>query len=159
MNEKELQQAFAQYLAQISGAKNQQELEQFVKQLGKEGLQKEYQKFVQLMQKQKAQKAAHGAKLAYISKLNGFSCPEGERLEYFQKGGKFCKRCVKAKQERMEAEQQTKKAKTGTKFIQDFKNQIESAKCGKKVKKADDGVKLRKQDSITPRSIQPYAMQ
>ena len=150
MNEKELQQAFAQYLAQISGAKNQQELEQFVKQLGKDGLQKEYQKFMQLIQKQQAQKAAHGAKLAYISKLNGFSCPEG---------GRFCKRCVKAQQERTEAEQKTKKAQTGTKFIQDFKNQIESAKCGKKVKKADDGVKLRKQDSITPRSIQPYAMQ
>lgn len=155
MEEKELQQAFAQYLAQISGAKNQKELEAFVQKLGKEGLQKEYQKFIQLMQQQKAQKAAHGAKLAYISKLNGFTCPKGTHLEYFQKGGKFCKKCVKT--QHVEKQVNPEQAKSGTKLVKEFKYQIEAAKCGKKMKKAEDGVKLRNSNPITAKSISPYA--
>lgn len=155
MDEKQLQQAFMQYLAQISGAKTQQELEQFVQKLGKQGLQQEYQKFIQLMQRQKAQKAQHGAKLAYISKLNGLTCPEGSKLEYYQKGGKFCKKCVKLEKERKDSQPQS--AKSGTKLIQDFKNHVSKAKCGKKMKKGQEGIKLNNFNSITPKTISPYA--
>ena len=38
MNEQELQQAFIQFLAQKTGAKDQQELESAIQQLGEEGL-------------------------------------------------------------------------------------------------------------------------
>ena len=133
MNQKQIQQMFVQYLAKKSGAKTQEELQQYIQQLGKEGLQKEYAQFMQLLQNQSAQKAKHGAKLNMIARLNGITCPEGEELIYFQKGGKFCKKCIQRQQE-MKAKF-PQEAKTGTKFIKEFKYQIEASKCGSKMHK------------------------
>ena len=133
MNQKQIQQMFVQYLAKKSGAKTQEELQQYIQQLGKEGLQKEYAQFMQLLQNQSAQKAKHGAKLNMIARLNGITCPEGEELIYFQKGGKFCKKCIQRQQE-MKAKF-PQEAKTGTKFIKEFKYQIEASKCGSKMRK------------------------
>ena len=86
MNEKELQQAFLQFLAQKSGAKNQKELEQYVQSLGEEGLKQAYEEFTQYMQKQ-TKKAAHGTKLNYFRELKN-QCPEGYEVVYYSKGGK-----------------------------------------------------------------------
>lgn len=133
MNQKQIQQMFVQYLAKKSGAKTQEELQQYIQQLGKEGLQKEYAQFMQLLQNQSTQKAKHGAKLNMIARLNGIKCPEGEELIYFQKGGKFCKKCIQRQQEMKAKFHQ--EAKTGTKFIKEFKYQIEASKCGSKMRK------------------------
>ena len=146
MNEKQLQQAFAQYLAQISGAKSQEELEQFVQKLGKDGLQKEYQKFLQLMKQQSTQKAEHGAKLNMIARLNGLKCPEGEKLVYFEKGGKFCKKCQKIAEQQRAMQQPEKDAK-GSKVVKAFKK----ARCGQ------EGVKLNNTPQFSARNISPYA--
>ena len=54
-------------------------------------------------------------------------------LIYFQKGGKFCKKCIQRQQE-MKAKF-PQEAKTGTKFIKEFKYQIEASKCGSKMHK------------------------
>lgn len=85
MNDKQLQEAFIQFLAQKSGAKNEKELEAYVKQLGEDGLKQAYAEFTQLMQKQ-TQKAKQGAKLNYIKQLK-HQCPEGYEVTYFKKGG------------------------------------------------------------------------
>ena len=44
MEDKELQKEFIAYLAEESGAQNEQELEAYIKKIGKEGLQEAYQK-------------------------------------------------------------------------------------------------------------------
>lgn len=62
---------------------------------------------------QKTTKAMNGTKLNYIKELKGI-CPEGYEIEYFAAGGHICSRCAK-------------------------KRQIEEAKCGKKMKKHQDG--------------------
>jgi hypothetical protein len=49
MNDKELQQAFLQFLAKKSGAKNQQELEKYVQSLGEDGLKQAYDEFTKVM--------------------------------------------------------------------------------------------------------------
>ena len=94
MNEKELQQAFLQFLAQKSGAKNQKELEKYVQSLGEDGLKQAYAEFQQVLQKQ-AQKAAHGAKLNYFKRLKN-QCPDGEELVYYRSGGSVKCGCKKA---------------------------------------------------------------
>lgn len=94
MNEQQqMQQAFLQYLAQQTGAQSQEELEQVIQQMGEDGLKQAYQQFLQEMQQQQVQAAKFGAKLAYINRLKG-KCPEGTQTEYYQKGGKVCKRCA-----------------------------------------------------------------
>lgn len=93
MDEKQLQQAFLQYLAQKTGAQTQEELEQVIQQLGEEGLKKAYAQFIQEMQQQQVQAAKFGAKLNYIKKLNG-QCPKGTETQYYKVGGKLCKKCV-----------------------------------------------------------------
>ena len=132
MNEQELQQAFLQYLAQQTGAKTQQELEQVIQKMGEEGLKQAYAQFVQAMQQQQVQAAKFGAKLNYIKQLNGH-CPEGTEMKYYKVGGRICKKCVKAQEG----------AKAQGDAIQQFKS-VESHKCGKKIKKSDDGSKLGK---------------
>lgn len=98
MNEQELQQAFIQWLAQQTGAKNQQELEAIIQQMGEEGLQQAYTQFMSVMQGQQQaqamQMARHGAKLNYIKSLRG-QCPDGYEVSYFKKGGQLCKTCIK----------------------------------------------------------------
>lgn len=97
MNDKQIQEAFIQFLAQKSGAKNQQELEKYVQSLGEDGLKQAYQEFTQVMQKQ-AQKAAHGTKLQYLRNLK-HQCAEDEELVYYKKGGSLDCGCVKKKED------------------------------------------------------------
>jgi hypothetical protein len=52
-----------------------------------------------------------GTKLDYIKELKGV-CPEGYEMQYFAAGGNLCHRCMK---------------------------KVEEAKCGKKMKKHEDG--------------------
>lgn len=124
MNEQELQQAFIQWLAQKLGVQDESQLKQAVQEMGQEGLQQAYQQFIQEMQQQQAQKAKFGAKLNYIKGLNG-QCPEGTEMQYFKEGGTICKKCV-AKQKNGGKEQDS----------------VEQFKCGRKVKKAQNGVKV-----------------
>lgn len=120
MNEEQLQQQFMQLLvqeAQKAGAKTEADVKAYIESLGKEGLQQKYQQFVQQMQG--GVKAALGAKLEYFKKLKG-SCPEGQELVYFKKGGKICKAC------------QGKKMKKETENpIKDFKDKKNSKKLAK----------------------------
>ena len=127
MNDKQIQEAFIQFLAQKSGAKTQQELEKYVQSLGEDGLKQAYQEFTQTMQKQ-AQKAAHGVKLQYFKSLK-HQCAEDEHLEYFAKGGNIGCNCVKN-------EKKGGKAEPKKNAIDQFKE--------KKCKKGCGGVKLGK---------------
>lgn len=125
MNEQELQQAFIQFLAQKTGAKSQQELEAAIQQLGEEGLKQAYAEFMQLMQQQQVQAAKFGAKLNYIKSLRG-QCPDGYEAKFLKKGGTVCKECVKKQQE----------------VENTPSNAIDAFKCGRKMKKAKEGVKV-----------------
>lgn len=106
MNDKELQQAFIQFLAQKSGAKNQKQLEEYVKSLGEKGLEQAYNEFTELMKSQ-TQKAKHGAKLNYIKSLK-HKCAEDEELVYYKKGGRVDCGCVKKNQDGGKATKQQK---------------------------------------------------
>lgn len=117
MDEQQLQQAFLQFLAQKTGAQNQQELEAAIQQMGEQGLQQAYQEFMQMMQQQQVQAAKFGAKLNYIKSLRG-QCSEGYEVQYYAKGGHLCKKC--AKRQEME---------------NTYKNPIDEFKCGRKIKK------------------------
>lgn len=132
MNDKELQQAFIQFLAQKSGAKTQKELEKYVQSLGEEGLKQAYAEFTQMMQQQ-AQKAQHGAKLNYIKSLK-HKCADDEELVYFRKGGKVGCGCVK-------------KGEDGTKMKEPAKDSVvarfKKERCGGKMKEKCGG-KLKK---------------
>lgn len=121
MNEQQLQQAFIQFLAQKTGAKNQQELEAAIQQMGEEGLKQAYAEFMQMMQQQQVQAAKFGAKLNYIKSLRG-QCPEGYEISYYKVGGTICKKCMKKQQE----------MKDGG-YVP--KDPIDEFKCGKKMKK------------------------
>ena len=159
MNEQELQQAFAQYLVQVSGAQTEEQLKEYVNKLGKEGIQKLYQEFIAQYQQSQARMARHGAKLNYISKLQNLKCAEDEEITYFKVGGKVCKKCQKKKEEldKKGALPYTpmQKAETGTKLVQEFK-----MKCGGKAKKkskGENGIKLNSTPKTTERNLQPYA--
>lgn len=123
MNEQQLQQAFIQFLAQKTGAKNQQELEAAIQSMGEQGLQQAYQEFMQLIQQQQVQAAKFGAKLNYIKSLRG-QCPDGYEMQYFKSGGHLCKKCMK----KLETEKDVKP-----------KNSIDEFKCGRKMKKKEQG--------------------
>ena len=124
MNEQQLQQAFLQYLMQKTGAQDEQQLEQVVQQLGEDGLKQAYAQFMQEMQQQQVQAAKFGAKLNYIKKLNG-QCPEGMEMHYYKQGGRLCRKCMQAKQNREETESPS--------------DPIDSFKCGRKIKKNQKG--------------------
>lgn len=87
------QEEFLRYLAEKTGAKNQEDLEKVISRLGDDGLKKAYAQFVQERQ---ARKASFGAKLNYIRQLRGL-CPTGMRMEYYKSGGKVCRKCVEEK--------------------------------------------------------------
>lgn len=129
MNEQELQQAFIQFLAQKTGAKNQQELEAAIQQLGEEGLKQAYAEFMQMMQQQQVRAAKFGAKLNYIKQLRG-QCPDGYEVKYFKKGGLITKECVACKQ--------------NAKEVQEPSDPIEAFKCGRKMKKKACGGSVEK---------------
>lgn len=127
MNEQQLQQAFLQYLMQKTGAQNEQQLEQVVQQLGEDGLKQAYAQFMQEMQQQQVQAAKFGAKLNYIKKLNG-QCPEGMEMYYYKQGGRLCRKCMQAKRNEDEVETSS--------------NPIDAFKCGRKIKKNQQGRKF-----------------
>ena len=130
MNEQQqMQQAFLQYLAQQTGAKSQQELEQIIQQMGEDGLKQAYAQFVQAMQQQQVQAAKFGAKLNYIKQLNG-QCPQGMEMYYYKEGGRLCKKCMQAKQNGRELENQAPA------------NPIDAFKCGRKIRKNQQGKKF-----------------
>lgn len=120
MDKKQLQEAFIQYLAKLSGAQTQQELEAYIQNLGEDGLKQVYAQFMQEVQGQ-VQSAKNGAKLNYLRELKG-QCPDGYELQYFKKGGQLCTQCVQ-KQQKMEQ---------GGEMPSD---PVEAFKCGRKVNK------------------------
>lgn len=128
MNEKQLQEAFIQFLAKKSGAKNQQELEKYIQNLGEAGLKQAQEEFMQLMQQQ-TQAAKHGAKLSYIKKLSR-KCSDDEELVYYKKGGQVDCGCVPKAQKGTEVAnktEQTYDVKTG-KMRPATKEEIEKRK-------------------------------
>lgn len=141
MDEQQLQQAFLQYLMQKTGAQNEQQLEQVIQQMGEQGVQQAYAEFMQAMQQQQVQAAKFGAKLNYIKSLNG-QCPEGMELHYYKQGGRLCRKCMQAKQNGGELETPS--------------NPIDAFKCGRKIKKNQQGKKLpqiKSKDQATRDSI------
>lgn len=135
MNEQELQQAFIQFLAQKTGAKSQQELEAVIQQLGEEGLKQAYAEFMQVMQQQQVRAAKFGAKLNYIKQLRG-QCPDGYEPKYFKKGGVMAKECVACKKEAEE--------------VKEPSNPIDAFKCGRKMKKKENGGIVKDQNPAGP---------
>lgn len=132
MNEQEIQQAFIQWLAQKLGVQDEAQLKQAMQQMGEQGLQQAYQEFMQEMQQQQAQMAKFGAKLNYIRSLNG-QCPEDTEVQYYKNGGHICKKCV-AKQKAQQKE-----------------DSVEAFKCGRKMKKAQNGTKVYRNVYNLPR--------
>lgn len=84
----------------------------------------------QQMQQQQMRTARFGVKLNYIKQLKG-QCPEGYQIEYYQYGGQFCKRCRKKEQGGNISNN------IPTTVSEQFK--MEAAKCGKKMKKKENG--------------------
>lgn len=83
-----------------------------------------------------------GAKLDYISMLNG-KCPKGYEVEKFLVGGKPCMKCKKAREAAMKKQS----------VIDSIKSEIEAKKCGgktKKVKKENGGIVSSKCGCKTP---------
>lgn len=120
----QLMQAFAQW-AQQKGVDVQQ------LQSNPAALEQALGQFMQEMQTQQAQAAKHGAKLQFIKSLK-HQCPEGEKLEFFAKGGAIGCKCVKEN-------------KNGGK-TESKKNAIDlyKEKCGGKMKKDKCGGKMKK---------------
>ena len=92
------------------------------------------QELASQQQEQQTQIAKFGAKLNYLRQLKG-KCPYGYEMQYYQSGGKVCKKCVKKQQDG--GTSTTDNESVITRF------KTESAKCGKKLKKkAACGTKL-----------------
>lgn len=127
MNQEELQKAFLAFLEQEANSKNI-DVQTYAQQLGKEGIKEKFQEFIQMLQQQQSIKAKLGAKLTYYKSLKG-SCPEGEELVYFKKGGRICKACQKKAQSMQEGKPMN--------AVEEFKNKrkVNLDKCGSKMKK------------------------
>lgn len=136
MDEQQLQQQIVQ-LVQAAMQGDQQATQQIqqIMQAAQQGDQQAaqiaqmIQQVAQQMQQQYVRAAKFGAKLNYIRQLKG-QCPEGYKMEYYKEGGQLCKRCMKVQQNGGAVE--TPKSVAGQ-----FK--MESAKCGKKMKKKEEG--------------------
>lgn len=133
MNQEELQKAFLAFLVQDAASQgiqlqSEQDLQAYAEQLGEEGIKAKYQEFMQKMQSRQSIKAQLGAKLTYYKSLKG-SCPEGEELVYFKKGGRICKACQKKAQSMQEGKPMN--------AVEEFKNKrkVNLDKCGSKMKK------------------------
>lgn len=137
MDEQQLQQQIVQLL-QSAQQGDQQAIQQIqqIMQAAQQGDQQAVQiaqmiqQVAQQMQQQQVQAARFGAKLNYIRQLKG-SCPEGYKVEYYKEGGQLCKKCMKVHQDGGEVET------TPNTVAGQFK--MESAKCGKKMKKKENG--------------------
>lgn len=120
--QQELQYALIGYVvATKKQPKDENEINQIAQQLVqlKQQDPQKYNQLVQIgqqaQQQQQATKAERGAKLNYIKQLKG-SCPEGEELVYFKKGGMINCGCQK-KEKGAPIEQPKKKANA----VQEFK--------------------------------------
>ena len=107
MDEQQLQQQIVQLVqAAMQGDEQATQQIQQIMQAAQQGdqqatqLAQMIQYVAQQMQQQQVQAAKFGAKLNYIKQLRGV-CPDGYEMQYFKKGGRFCKQCV-AKQKKME---------------------------------------------------------
>ncbi len=137
MDEQQLQQQIVQ-LVQAAMQGNQQATQQIqsIMQAAQQGDQQAVQiaqmiqQVAQQMQQQQVRAARFGAKLNYIKQLKG-QCPEGYKMEYYKEGGQLCKKCMKVHQDGGEVKQ------APNTVAGQFKT--ESAKCGKKMKKKEDG--------------------
>ena len=139
MDEQQIQQQIIQLVqAAMSGDQQATQYIQQIMQAAQQGdqqaaqLAQMIQAVAQQLQGQQVQAAKFGAKLNYIRQLRG-ACPEGYEIEYFQDGGKPCKRCI-AKQKMEEGGEVPS-------------NPVDAFKCGrkmnkKKVKKASGGEKV-----------------
>lgn len=137
MDEQQLQQQIVQLVqAAMQGDKQATQQIQQIMQAAQQGNQQAVQiaqmiqQVAQQMQQQQTRAAKFGAKLNYIRQLKG-QCPEGYKMEYYKHGGRLCKRCMKAHQDGGEVEQ------TPNTVAERFK--MEAAKCGKKMKKKENG--------------------
>ena len=94
-----------------------------------------------LQEMQGTQKARLGAKLNYLRSIKG-SCPEGQELVYFREGGRVCKKCIQknAYNSKGMAAVKAFKDKCGSKMkkksCKEFGGEIQSDKCGSKMKKS-----------------------
>ena len=94
-----------------------------------------------LQEMQGTQKARLGAKLNYLRSIKG-SCPEGQELVYFRNGGIVCKTCIQknACGSKGMAAVKAFKDKCGSKMkkksCKEFGGEIQSDKCGSKIKKS-----------------------
>ena len=152
MDEKKVQQAFVQFLAQKYKLKSQQELESKIQELGEEGLKKEYAEFQKVMTQQQSRKAMFGAKLNYIKELKG-QCPQGYELKYYKEGGRVCTKCEQIKRQAVPenpidafkcGRKMKKKACGGPVKKDKCGTKIEMDKCGKKMKKKACGGPVKK---------------
>lgn len=113
------QQAFTAYLVDLFKPKDVEEFDQIISKLTKNEINELYKKF-KTMEGNNSLFAKLGAKINYISKLNG-KCPEGYEVEKFMSGG-----CVKCKKKLKEDATSVFKEKCG-------------GKAKKRIKKHTDG--------------------
>ena len=152
MDEKKVQQAFVQFLAQKYQLKSQQELEAKIQELGEDGLKAEYAEFQKVIAQQQSRKMMFGAKLNYIKGLKG-QCPKGYEMRYYKIGGVVCPKCEAIKnqvapQDPIDAfrcgRKMKKKACGGTVKEAKCGTKVEMDKCGKKMKKKACGGPVKK---------------
>lgn len=110
-------------LVKVGQDKVENENPQILQQIAQPGVLKEI--ITKQIEQSNVQSARRGAKLNYLMKLKGI-CPAGYETRYYKTGGTICQACVK-KQEELENVQS---AKCGKKI-----KKVQSAKCGKKMKK------------------------
>lgn len=153
MDEQQLQQQIVQLVqAALQGDQQATQQIQQIMQAAQQGdqqaaqLAQMIQQVAQQMQQQQVQAAKFGAKLNYIKQLRGV-CPDGYEMQYFKKGGQFCKRCVQKKMEEggevpsnpvdaFKCGRKMKKKENG--------GNIDFSKCGSKMKKAANGLPMDK---------------
>ena len=126
------EQGFISWLSEILKVNEPDQLDLEIKRLGKDKLDELANQFnkeiwpimAQQLENTSVKSAKAGSKLDYITRLNG-GCPEGYEVERFMAGGKPCSRCKK---------KSTVQMKKGS-LMDSIKSEIESNKCGGKMKK------------------------
>lgn len=126
------EQGFISWLSEILKVNEPDQLDLEIKRLGKDRLDELANQFnkeiwpimAQQLENTSVKSAKAGSKLDYIIRLNG-GCPEGYEVERFMAGGKPCSRCKK---------KSTVQMKKGS-LMDSIKSEIESNKCGGKMKK------------------------
>ena len=167
MDEKKIQQAFVQFLAQKYQLKSQQELEAKIQELGEDGLKAEYAEFQKVIAQQQSRKMMFGAKLNYIKGLKG-QCPQGYKMRYYKVGGVVCPKCEAIKNQVSQVPQDPikafkcgrkmkKKACGGTVKEAKCSTKVEMDKCGKKMKKKACGGNIKKAQKGTNLPTAPNA--